>query len=111
MWVSTDKGLYHSSDSGATFTAIEGISQAWALGLGAAKEEGGYPAVYVAATLDGVTGYYRSDDEGASWVQIDDAKHGFGAPGSNVLTGDPRVYGRCVQGFLKGEGVNMLLTW
>ena len=79
--------------------------------LTAAKEEGAYPAVYVAATLDGVTGYYRSDDEGATWVQIDDAKHGFGAPGSNVLTGDPRVYGRCVQDFLKGEGVNVLLTW
>ncbi|KAL1690415.1 glycoside hydrolase family 74 protein [Schizophyllum commune] len=104
VWVSTDKGLYHSTDSGATFTAIEGISQAWALGLGAAKEEGAYPAVFVAATLDGVTGYYRSDDEGASWVQIDDAKHGFGAPGSNVLTGDPRVYGRVYIG-TNGRGI------
>ncbi|KAI5897742.1 glycoside hydrolase family 74 protein [Schizophyllum commune H4-8] len=104
VWVSTDKGLFHSNDNGATFTAIDGISQAWALGLGAAKEEGAYPAVFVAATLGGVSGYYRSDDEGATWVQIDDAKHGFGAPGSNVLTGDPRIYGRVYIG-TNGRGI------
>ncbi|KAL1748917.1 glycoside hydrolase family 74 protein [Schizophyllum fasciatum] len=104
VWVSTDKGLYHSTDSGATFAAVEGISQAWALGLGVPKEEGAYPAVFVVANLDGATGYYRSDDEGASWVRIDDEKHGFGAPGSNVLTGDPRAYGRVYIG-TNGRGI------
>lgn len=104
LWVSTDKGLYHSTDGGATFTAVESVTQAWAVSLGASPTEGDYPAVYVAATLDGVTGYYRSDDEGANWVQIDDAAHGFGSPGSNVLTGDPRVYGRVYIG-TNGRGI------
>lgn len=35
VWVSTDKGLFHSTNSGSSFSAISGISQAWAIGLGA----------------------------------------------------------------------------
>lgn len=95
VWVSTDKGLLHSTDSGATFSAISGISQAWGIALGVPASAGAYPAIYAAANIDGV-GYYRSDDEGATWVQINDASHGFGAASANVLAADARVYGRSV---------------
>ena len=43
---------------------------------------------------DAGVAYYRSDNEGKNWVKINDAKHGFGSISSNVLTADPRVYGR-----------------
>lgn len=94
VWVSTDKGLFHSINSGSTFTAISAITQAWAVGLGAPKTTGGYPAIFAAAIISGVTGYFRSDDTGASWVQINDAAHGFGSASSNPVIGDPRIYGR-----------------
>lgn len=54
-----------------------------------------YPAVFVAANVDGSgIGYFRSDNEGKNWVKINDANHGFGSVSSNVLTADPRIYGR-----------------
>ncbi|VDB99838.1 unnamed protein product [Peniophora sp. CBMAI 1063] len=103
VWVSTDKGLFHSTDTGVTFTAISGISQAWGLGLGKAASTGGYPAIFVAANL-GSVGYFRSDDEGLNWVQINDAAHGFGSAAANVVAGDPRIYGRVYIG-TNGRGI------
>lgn len=37
VWVSTDKGLFHSTSAsnGTAFTAVDGVSQAWGLALGA----------------------------------------------------------------------------
>jgi xyloglucan-specific exo-beta-1,4-glucanase len=93
VWVSTDNGLFHSTNNGTSFTAIPGISQAWGIALGAPKSSGGYPAVFVAANYGGVA-YLRSDDQGVNWVKINDAAHGFGSVSANCLTADPRVYGR-----------------
>lgn len=84
------------------FVRIYGLSRgvligagikAWAIALGAPAKAGGYPAVFAAANIGGV-GYFRSDDAGATWVQINDATHGFGSASANVLTADPRIYGR-----------------
>lgn len=93
IWVSTDKGLFHSLDSGSSFTALSGVTQAWVIALGAPAKSGGYPALFAAATI-GSVGYFRSDDVGVTWVQINDAAHGFGSVSANCLTADPRVYGR-----------------
>lgn len=35
VWVSTDKGIFHTLDSGKTFSQVSGVTQAWAIGLGA----------------------------------------------------------------------------
>ncbi|RDB29593.1 Xyloglucanase [Hypsizygus marmoreus] len=93
VWVSTDKGLFHSTNSGTSFTAIPGVTQAWAIALGAPAKAGGYPALFAAANIGGI-GYFRSDDAGVNWVKINDAAHGFGSASANVLTADPRIYGR-----------------
>lgn len=93
VWVSTDAGLFHSTNSGATFTAISGVSEAWSIGFGAPATTGGYPAIFAADDIQG-KGYFRSDDAGFNWVKINDAAHGFGVISANVLTGDPRIYGR-----------------
>ncbi|EEB97895.1 hypothetical protein MPER_02691, partial [Moniliophthora perniciosa FA553] len=76
-----------------TFTALSGVSQAWSIALGAPKSSGGYPALYAAANISGL-GYFRSDDQGKTWVKINDAQHGFGAISGNPITADPRKYGR-----------------
>ncbi|KAI0321694.1 hypothetical protein OF83DRAFT_1161676 [Amylostereum chailletii] len=103
VWVSTDKGLFHSTDSGSTFSAISGITQAWAIALGAPATTGGYPAVFAAANIGGV-GYFRSDDGGVNWVMINDAAHGFGSASSNALTASARIYGRVYIG-TNGRGI------
>ncbi|KAI8995567.1 hypothetical protein BD414DRAFT_479908 [Trametes punicea] len=103
VWVSTDEGLFHSTDTGSTFTAIPGVSQAWAIALGAPKTAGGYPALYAAADIGGV-GYFRSDDAGVSWVKINDAAHGFGSASANCIAADLRIYGRVYIG-TNGRGI------
>lgn len=97
VWVSTDKGLFHSLDFGSSFSQISGITQAYAIALGAPKSAGGYPAIFAAAAFGtSQSGYFRSDDEGLNWVQINDSNHGFGSLSANVISGDPRIYGRYV---------------
>ncbi len=96
-------GLYHSTDSGATFTKVSPstLTYAEAVGLGMAAPGQSYPAIYLVGIVDGVKGVYRSDDGGASWIQIDDPQHQFGWVGK-CITGDPRIYGRvylCTNGF------------
>ncbi|KAI0793439.1 Oligoxyloglucan reducing end-specific cellobiohydrolase [Abortiporus biennis] len=102
-WVSTDKGIFHSTDSGSTFTTISGVSQAWSIALGAPAKSGGYPALFAAANIGGI-GYFRSDDAGVNWVKINDAAHGFGSASANVITADPRIYGRVYIG-TNGRGI------
>ncbi|KAF7339885.1 Oligoxyloglucan reducing end-specific cellobiohydrolase [Mycena venus] len=103
VWVSTDTGLFHSTNSGTSFTAIPGISAAWAIALGAPKTATSYPAIFAAANIGGV-GYFRSDDMGVNWIQINDVAHGFGSASSNCISGDPRIYGRVYIG-TNGRGI------
>ncbi|KAJ7655091.1 hypothetical protein DFH06DRAFT_1413528 [Mycena polygramma] len=103
LWVSTDKGLFHSTNFGTSFTAIPGITAAWAIALGAPKTATSYPAIFAAANIGGV-GYFRSDDMGVNWIQINDAAHGFGSASSNCISGDPRIYGRVYVG-TNGRGI------
>jgi xyloglucan-specific exo-beta-1,4-glucanase len=104
IWVSTDKGLFHSTNNGNSFTAIAGIAAAWRIALGAPAKSGGYPAVYAAATISGTSTLFRSDDAGANWIQISDAKHGFALASSMILAADLTIYGRVYVG-TNGRGI------
>ncbi|MER7106286.1 WD40/YVTN/BNR-like repeat-containing protein [Streptomyces sp. NPDC000229] len=86
-------GLWHSTDSGATFTRLGGVEQADTIGFGKAAPGATYPALYSSAKAGGVRGIFRSTDAGKSWVRINDDAHQWGWTGA-AITGDPRVYGR-----------------
>jgi len=102
VWLPTGTGLYHSTDSGASFTRIGTIDSAPLVGFGMAAAAGSYPAVYVVGTVSGVYGIFRSDDVGASWTRINDDAHQYGMLGA--ITGDPRIYGRVYVG-TEGRGI------
>jgi hypothetical protein len=112
VWVATDSktnpGLFHSQDSAATFTQVKQangtplVDSAGAVGFGMPKSPGGYPAVYLAGSVAGVWGTYRSDDVGVTWQRIDDPQHQFGW--LHCLTGDQRQYGRVYLG-TGGRGI------
>ncbi|MET9803858.1 xyloglucanase [Streptomyces sp. NPDC006368] len=86
-------GLWHSTDSGATFTKVGGVDEADTIGFGKAAPGATYPALYSSAKVGGVRGVFRSTDAGASWVRINDDAHQWGWTGA-AITGDPRIYGR-----------------
>ncbi|MDH6606966.1 hypothetical protein M2164_002601 [Streptomyces sp. SAI-208] len=94
LWLSAKaNGLRRSTDGGASFTEVATCSASHTLGFGRAAEGAGYPALYMVGSTGTITAVYRSDDEAASWVRINDDRHQWGWTGETI-TGDPRVYGR-----------------
>jgi photosystem II stability/assembly factor-like uncharacterized protein len=102
VWLTNFKELNHSTDSGKTYESIGSVSEAYGLGFGKPADGKKYPALYLIGKIGDVTGFFRSDDVGATWVRINDAKHQYGF--CSIITGDPRVYGRVYVG-TGGRGI------
>ncbi|WP_441295346.1 X2-like carbohydrate binding domain-containing protein [Paenibacillus pedocola] len=90
-------GLWHSTNSGASFTKLSNVQEADLIGFGKAAPGQSYMALYTVAQIDGVRGVFRSDDAGATWVRINDDAHQY-AKINMAITGDPRIYGRVYLG-------------
>jgi hypothetical protein len=93
LWLGSATGLWRSTDSGTTFTQLGNIEAADAIGFGKPAPGETYPALYTSGKVAGVRGIYRSTDQGASWVRINDDQHQYAFTGKDV-TGDPRIFGR-----------------
>jgi hypothetical protein len=93
LWLASERGLYRSVDAGARFERLDGPSVAEAVGFGKAAPGANRPSVFLVARIAGVHGVFRSDDDGAHWLRINDDAHRYGWIGQRV-TGDPRVFGR-----------------
>jgi xyloglucan-specific exo-beta-1,4-glucanase len=94
IWLATNTtGLWRSTNSGASFTLVASVAEAEAFGMGKAATGGTYPALYISGKVGSIKGIFRSNDEGTTWVRINDDQHQYGWTGK-VITGDPRVYGR-----------------
>jgi hypothetical protein len=93
LWLALRSGgLYCSTNAGSAFTKLDGVSGAHSLGFGKAAPGRWWPALYLAGDVGKVQALFRSDDNGASWVRINDDQHQYGW--INHVTGDPRIYGR-----------------
>lgn len=88
-------GLTRSTNSGQSFSKINGVTYCEAVGLGKAAPGSSYYAIYIWGTVNNVTGVFQSTDEGASWVRVNDDAHQYGGPGNGqFVIGDMNVYGR-----------------
>ncbi|WP_458232347.1 dockerin [Roseateles sp. P5_E8] len=118
LWLADGNAVYHSTDSGATWTKLSNfasifIGNAWAdvqgasaVALGKAKPGAAYSAaVYVVGVVGGVWGVYRSDDAGATWTRFNDDAHQFG--GIGVMAADQNVDGRI---YVSGTGRGLLYS-
>jgi hypothetical protein len=109
LWIGTSgNGLWHSTNFGATWTraASAAVSTAYQVGFGKSAAGQSYPAIYIAGSANSTTGFFRSDDGGATWTTISDAQHQYGYVGP--IVGDRNVYGRCyigagARGIIYGE--------
>ena len=127
VWVSSYNGLYHSTNGGASFQAVLPTGdEVFGLGFGMAATGQTYPAIYMVGylsndtacvnqndTADGFTTatecIYRSIDGGTTFVRINDYAHQYA--NSNVIVGDPRVFGRFYlatpgRGIIEGNSPN-----
>ncbi|MEV6957869.1 cellulose binding domain-containing protein [Streptomyces sp. NPDC051207] len=96
-------GLWHSTNSGASFTKLPNVEQADTIGFGKAAPGASYQTLFTSAKIGGVRGIFRSTDKGATWTRVNDDAHQWGWTGA-AITGDPRVYGR-VYVATNGRGV------
>lgn len=62
------------------------------IGLGKPADGSKNKTLYTSGTIGGEYGFYRSHDEGATWIRINDDNHQYGDIRS--ISGDPRVFGR-----------------
>ena len=97
--VAANNGLYHGADASAvlgqnsiSFIRMPGVSGIQAFGFGQAAPHRDYPAMYLAGTIQGQAGVFRSINKGQSWVRINDDQHQWGL--MLQISGDPRIYGR-----------------
>ncbi len=98
FYIANGAGLLVSKDYGKTAEMVPNIKYCEAVGLGKAKNDGDPLVIYVWGTpMDAEKpGLYRSEDQGGTWVQVNDDAHRFGGTGNGVfVSGDMNVYGRC----------------
>jgi hypothetical protein len=110
--------VYHSTNSGTSWTKLSGFATVAASGstgalqgasriaLGKAQAGSSYSAaVYVVGTRNGVWGVYHSDDGGATWARYNDDAHQYG--GIGAIAGDWNTYGRI---YFSGAGRGLIYT-
>ena len=118
LWVADGNAVYHSTNSGASWTKIPGFGTVAASGstgalqgatriaLGKAQSGASYSAaVYVVGTRGGVWGIWHSDDGGATWARFNDDAHQYA--GIGVIAGDWNTYGRI---YFSGTGRGVIYT-
>ncbi len=118
LWVADGNAVYHSTNSGASWTKIPGFGTVAASGstgalqgatriaLGKAQSGASYSAaVYVVGTRGGVWGIWHSDDGGATWARFNDDAHQYA--GIGVIAGDWNTYGRI---YFSGNGRGVIYT-
>ena len=104
-------GLKRSVNSGTSFSKLNSVTYAYAVGFGKAAVGKTFPAIYIWGVIGGVKGVYRSIDEGATWLRVNDDQHEYGGPGNGqFVMGDMNVYGRVYmstvgRGIAYGESV------
>lgn len=103
VWVSTDVGVFHSTDFGSTFnkTSGDGVSDVYAIALGKGANE--YWNVYGFMTFGNASALHVSADEGETWSNIQ-GDRGFGTVDGTVLAANKNEPGLVFVG-TNGRGV------
>jgi hypothetical protein len=94
LWLAAGTGGLLSNTGTAAaplLTSVTGIEDAYQLGFGAPVSDSTIPTLYLNGQIAGVNGIYRSTDGAATWIQINDSAHQWGA--LNGVCGDMRTFG------------------
>jgi xyloglucan-specific exo-beta-1,4-glucanase len=103
VWVSTDVGLFRSTDFGVTFTAAGASSLSKTEQISIGKGEGTAWNVYAFGVGAAGAKLYATADNGATFVDIQ-GDQGFGSMGANRVVGSGNVAGQVYVG-TNGRGV------
>ena len=93
-----DTRLRRSTDGGATWAIVAGISQVDDIAFGKAAVGAAYPAIYISGKKDGRYGLWRSVDDATSWQRLVDFPLGR-LDQAMVLEADKQLFGRLYVGY------------
>lgn len=100
LWIAAYDGLYHKPSD--TIQRMEHVETLLAFGFGKAASVDAYPSLYMIGVVDGVYGFFRSDDCAKSWIRINDDQHQYGLV--LHICGDMQEFGRVYIG-THGRGI------
>jgi hypothetical protein len=103
LWITSKAGLFHSTDGGLSFARVNSDVTVEALSFGKAAAGRTSPALFAIGSRSGERAIWRSDDQGANWLRVNDDAHEYGRRFRSI-SGDPRVFGRVYIG-TDGRGV------
>src|SRR5690606_17030045 len=107
VWVPLGgNGLKYSTDHGATYTNLSDVTYCKSIGVGKKMSEASYPTIFIWGTVSGVKGLFRSTDQGATWLRMNDDAHEFG--GAPLLVGDMNIEGRL---YMSTGGARGIIYW
>lgn len=103
VFVSTDVGIFYSTDSGTTFTPVSTtLTNTYQIALGVGS--GSNWNLYAFGTGSNGARLYASGDNGASWTDIQGSTQGFGAIDGAKIAGSASIGGQVYVG-TNGRGV------
>lgn len=102
LWLAAYDGLYHLNNSLEATNAMPHVSTIYAFGFGKSRMPDAYPALYMIGVVDGIYGFFRSDDMAKTWTRINDDEHQYGLV--LHICGDMQEYGRVYVG-THGRGI------
>lgn len=92
LWLASGGVLFHLQRGGTDAARIDSATEVSSVGFGKAAVAGAYPAIFIAGRVGAAFGIFRSDDEGRTFVRVNDDAHQFATVRN--ITGDPRIFGR-----------------
>lgn len=109
LWLAVGGAVYYlDTFTGEMGSTSQDVSQCDAIGLGKAKNEGDYMALYMLGEANGDGyGVYISEDKGVTWRRINDDSEKWGNV-NKTISGDPKTYGRVYistngRGIIRGD--------
>jgi photosystem II stability/assembly factor-like uncharacterized protein len=103
LWFKIGQEIFRSTDGGLRWQRTSASVQADLFAIGRSAPGIEVPTLYLAGTVGGVRGLFRSVDAGDRWTRIDDDAHRWGHR-YRVIEGDPKRFGRLYVG-TDGRGI------
>jgi photosystem II stability/assembly factor-like uncharacterized protein len=93
LWFLGKRALYHSTDGGKHFAAVDGGIRVSHMDFGKAAPGSRVMTLFAIGTQDETVAIFRSLDNGKSWSRVNDASHEYGRAFRRVAA-DKNVFGR-----------------
>jgi xyloglucan-specific exo-beta-1,4-glucanase len=103
LWYISQGRLFHSTDGGRRFAEVESDLAVSTFDFGKAAPGKRDLTLYAIGDKDGVSAIWRSEDNGQSWLRLNDARHEYSRVW-RCIAGDKNVFGRVYVG-TDGRGI------